>query len=428
MTTGRPTRTPTTPGGTPRRAGFGHALPATYRLLLRAPGAAAFYVTAAIGRVGIAMTSLGVVWLVHHHTGSYATAGLVTGAFAVAEGVVGPQVARRIDRIGQTRVLPPLLVLHAVAVAALVACVRDDAPVVMLMGSAVGMGATIPQLGALSAARWAVLVRHMSQPELLPAAFSLESLSNAAAYLVGPVLVSAIGASGQTMAGTATAAALVVAGGGALAAQHATAPPTGSDAGHRRNQGKSLLGRTFLLLVAINTAIGIYCGAVQVSVTAAALEHHSAGAAATLYAISSITGLLGGWLFGRRYWRAAPPIQLVTAAAGLALASFVVVAAGSLPKVGVALGLAGFAVPAILVLASVLTEQQVPPGVLTQAFAWLNSASAAGSAAAAAVAGVMINHFGARGGFGLATGAAVTMMLLATRVAGTGTRSGRQLE
>ena len=62
---------------------------ATYRTLLRAHGAAAFFLTAAVGRVGIAMTSLGIVWLVHARTGSYATAGLVTGGFAVAEAVAG---------------------------------------------------------------------------------------------------------------------------------------------------------------------------------------------------------------------------------------------------------------------------------------------------------------------------------------------------
>jgi len=59
---------------------------ATYRTLLRAP-AAAFFLTAPAGRVGIAMTSLGIVRLVHARTGSYATAGLVTGGFAVAEAV-----------------------------------------------------------------------------------------------------------------------------------------------------------------------------------------------------------------------------------------------------------------------------------------------------------------------------------------------------
>ena len=87
---------------------MGHIMSsASYRTLLRTPGAALFYLTGAVGRIGIAMTSLGIVWLVHAKTGSYATAGLVTGGFALAEAVAGPQLARLMDRFGQGRVLPP---------------------------------------------------------------------------------------------------------------------------------------------------------------------------------------------------------------------------------------------------------------------------------------------------------------------------------
>src|ERR1700743_1806880 len=102
--------TPPTRPIRPARQRTGHIMSsATYRTVLRTPGAAAFFLTAAAGRVGIAMTALGIVWLVHARTGSYATAGLVSGGFAVAEAVAGPQIARLIDRFGQTRVLPPAL-------------------------------------------------------------------------------------------------------------------------------------------------------------------------------------------------------------------------------------------------------------------------------------------------------------------------------
>ena len=197
---------------------------ATYRTLLRAPGAAAFFLTAAVGRVGIAMTSLGIVWLVHARTGSYATAGLVTGGFAVAEAVAGPQLARLIDRFGQTRVLPPALLAHAAAVATLLALVAAGTPDWLMTAGGVLVGATIPQLGALSAARWAALLRD-ERAAALPTAFALESLANELAYLVGPVLVSILGTSGYPAAGTVLAAALVVAGGLCFAAQRRTAPP-----------------------------------------------------------------------------------------------------------------------------------------------------------------------------------------------------------
>ena len=174
---------------------------ATYRTLLRAPGAAAFFLTAAVGRVGIAMTSLGIVWLVHARTGSYATAGLVTGGFAVAEAVAGPQLARLIDRFGQTRVLPPALLAHAAAVAALLALVAAGTPDWLMTAGGVLAGATIPQLGALSAARWAALLRD-ARAAALPTAFALESVVNELAYLAGPVLVAVLGASGYPAAGT----------------------------------------------------------------------------------------------------------------------------------------------------------------------------------------------------------------------------------
>jgi MFS family permease len=197
---------------------------ATYRTLLRAPGAAAFFLTAAVGRVGIAMTSLGIVWLVHARTGSYTTAGLVTGGFAVAEAVAGPQLARLIERFGQSRVLPPALLAHAAAVATLLALVAAGTPDWLMTAGGVLAGATIPQLGALSAARWVALLRD-ERAAALPTAFALESLANELAYLAGPALVSILGASGYPAAGTVLAATLVVAGGLCFAAQRRTAPP-----------------------------------------------------------------------------------------------------------------------------------------------------------------------------------------------------------
>lgn len=101
---------------------------ATYRTLLRIPGAAAFFLTATTGRLSIAMSSLGIMWLVHNRTGSYAVAGLVTGRFAVSEATSGPQLARLIDRFGQTPVLPPVLLAHAAAVVTLLTLVESGSP------------------------------------------------------------------------------------------------------------------------------------------------------------------------------------------------------------------------------------------------------------------------------------------------------------
>jgi hypothetical protein len=384
---------------------------ATYRTLLRAPGAAAFFLTAAAARVGIAMTSLGIVWLVHARTGSYATAGLVTGGFAVAEAVAGPQLARLIDRFGQSRMLPPALLAHAAAVATLLALVGAGTPDWLMTAGGVLVGATIPQLGALSAARWAALLRD-ERAAALPTAFALESLANELAYLAGPALVSVLGASGYPAAGPVLAAALVVAGGLCFAAQRRTAPPVSDAAGPHRS-GRSLLRPGFAVLVGVNLAIGGFFGAMQISVTAFAVEHRAAGTAAALFGVSSCASLLAGWLYGLRRWRTAPQMQLAVAAAGLAIGCLPLLAAGSMVELGLSVALTGLAIPLILALCSVLAEAAVHRAVLTQAFVWLNSASAAGSAGAAAAAGWAVGTSGAHSGFAVAAMATGVMAVLA---------------
>ena len=384
---------------------------ATYRTLLRAPGAAAFFLTAAVGRVGIAMTSLGTIWLVHARTGSYATAGLVTGGFAVAEAVAGPQLARLIDRFGQSRVLPPALLAHAAAVATLLALVAAGTSDWLMTAGGVLAGATIPQLGALSAARWAALLRD-ERAAALPTAFALESLANEVAYLAGPALVSILGASGYPAAGTVLAATLVVAGGLCFAAQRRTAPPA-SGAAERHRPGRSLLPPGFAVLVGVNLAIGGFFGAMQISVTAFAVEHGAAAMAAALFTVSGCASLLAGWLYGLRQWRTAPQVQLAVTAAGLAIGCLPLLVAGSPFELGFGVALTGLAIPLILVLCSVLAEAAVHRAVLTQAFVWLNSASAAGSAGAAAAAGWAVGTFGAHGGFAVAAIATSVMAVLA---------------
>src|SRR5215469_13139363 len=384
---------------------------ATYRTLLRAPGAAVFFLTAAAGRVGIAMTSLGIVWLVHGRTGSYATAGLVTGGFAAAEAVTGPQLARLTDRFGQTRVLPPALLAHAAAVATLLALVAAGTPDWLMAVGGVLAGATIPQLGALSAARWAALLRD-GRAAALPTAFALEALANELAYLAGPVLVSILGASGYPEAGTVLAAALVVGGGLCFAAQHGTAPQASGATGQHR-PGRSLLRPGFAVLVGVNLAIGGFFGAMQISVTAFAVERGAAGTAAVLFTVSSCAALVAGWLYGLRHWRAVPRVQLAIAAGGLAIGCLPLLLARSPIELGFGVALTGLAIPPILVLCSLLAEASVHRSVLTQAFAWLNSASAAGSASAAAAAGWAVDTFGAHGGLAVGAIAAGVMAVLA---------------
>ncbi|HEY3958416.1 MAG TPA: MFS transporter [Streptosporangiaceae bacterium] len=379
-----------------------------YRPLLRTSGAAAFFFTAAVARVGVAMTGLGLIWLLHARTGSYGTAGLATAGFAVAEALIGPHVARLTDCYGQTRVLPFSLLAHGAAIAG----VLVSATPAVAIAAATCAGAAVPQFGALSAARWAYLLRTGRAAEL-PAAFSLESLANATAYLLGPVLVSALGAAGDTTLASAIAAALILGGGAALAAQRRTAPRPAREHAERAGAKGTLLRPEFLLVTLLALAIGLYFGTMSVAVSAYAIGHGVPGAAALIIAAAGLSGLLAGWLYGLRRHRAPARRQLIIVTGWLTGTGLLLPWAPSVFWLGVAAVLTEAAVPPTLVLLNLRTEKAVHPAALTQAFTWNNSATAAGSALAAALAGRAADTWGAAAALAQAPMAGGVLLILA---------------
>ncbi|WP_329482720.1 MFS transporter [Kribbella sp. NBC_01484] len=365
----------------------------TYAAVLRTPGAWKFYLAAAPARIGIAMTGLGIVWLVHGSTGSYAAAGSVTGGFAVAEALAGPQVARLIDRFGQTRMLPITLLVHAAAVALLISLTVSDAPLWSLILAGVVAGGSLPQLGAQTAARWSHALRGTP---LLSSAFALESLSVGVAFMVGPGLVGTVSAFVSPVAGSVLATSLLLTGGLLLAVQRRTAPPAGPRGQHERSN--RLLHKRFAGLVGTNIGIGLFFGSMQVSVTAFAVARGTPGLAGPLYSITSLVSLFAGLAYGARRWRTAPQTQLVIVLVGLTVACVPLIAVQSPLAAAFALALPGLAIAPFQTLSAVLAESSVEPAVLTQAFTWLNSGSAAGIALGAAFAGRIVDthepHYG----------------------------------
>lgn len=354
------------------------------------------------------MTGLGIVWLVHGSTDSYAVAGTVTGGFAVAEALAGPQVARLIDRFGQTRMLPIILLTHALTIALLIGLTVAQSPLWALVTAGVLAGGSLPQLGAQTSARWSYALR--GSP-LLSSAFTLEALSIGIAFLVGPALIGLISSLWSPVAGSAIATGLMLVGGFALAAQRRTAPPP--VARGQQVSSSRLLHKGFLALVAATVGIGLFFGSMQVSVTAYAVERGTPALAGPLYSITSLVSLFAGLIYGARRWRMAVESQFVLVLVVLTVTSVPLLIVEVPWALGVALALPGLAIAPFQTLSAVMTESSVEPTVLTQAFTWLNSGSAAGIALGAALAGRVVDAHSAHYGFAVALAAT----LLATLVA-----------
>nr|WP_202888573.1 MFS transporter [Kribbella solani] len=378
---------------------------------MRTPGAWKFYLAAAPARIGIAMTGLGIVWLVHGSTGSYAAAGTVTGGFAVAEAIAGPQVARLIDRFGQTRMLPITLLAHAIAVALLIGLTLAGAPLPVLIATGFLAGGSLPQIGAQTAARWSHALR---DTPLLSSAFALEALSVGVAFMVGPGLVGTVSSFGSPAAGSVLATSLLLAGGFVLALQRGTAPPPSPPGQH--TSAKRLLHKRFAGLVGTNVGVGLFFGSMQVSVTAFAVSRGTPGLAGPLYSITSLMSLFAGLAYGARRWRTAPETQFVIAFVWLTVSCVPLIAVHTPLAAALALTLPGVAIAPFQTLSAVLAESTVDTAVLTQAFTWLNSGGAAGLALGSAFAGWVVDGHSAQYGFVVALVAALTATVMAVLV------------
>jgi predicted MFS family arabinose efflux permease len=84
-----------------------------------------------------------------------------------------------------------------------------------------------------------------------------------------------------------------------------------------------------------------------------------------------------------------------------------------------ALALPGLALAPYMVLSSVLAESRVEAAVLTQAFTWLNSGSAAGIAVGAALTGRVVDAHDPHWGFVLAIVATLVAVICAFATART---------
>jgi hypothetical protein len=361
------------------------------------------------------MTGLGLLFSIQHATESFAVAGGAAGVFAIAEAAAGPQIARLIDRWGQTQTVPTVVLVHIAAiVVALTAA--GSAPIGVTLAVVIVAGAAMPQPGALSAARWSVLI---PEAQALRVAFSLEASNNDIVFLSGPILVTLASTLLFPWAGSAVAATLVAVGCGAVALQRSTAPdPHGSHGRSERTVQSSLRTAGFLATLGVNLGLECFFGAVPLLVTAAAAAEGLRPLTGLVLALSSGASIVAGLVYGAL--RFTPRPQTVQLIATIVLTVAVLVGALHPTLVGLAIMLivGGTAIAPLLASSSQAVQATVTATELTQGFTWINSASAAGIAVSAALTGILIAYGGTR----TATAMLVILVLTAVMSAALSTR------
>jgi MFS family permease len=383
-----------------------------YRRILAVPGALRFSATGLVGRLPISMQGLGIVMLVVDVTGSYGYAGAVAGATTIANAGAAILQGRYLDQLGQSRLLPALILTWGVALALLIASVHGEWPSWTAFGFAVVAGAMLPPVGTCVRARWSHV---LDVPRQVQTAYALESVVDEAVFITGPILVTALATAWDPVAGLAAAILAGVGGTLFLSAQRATEPPAHPRVAAVDGQlGRpGMPWRIVLPLAVVALALGSLFGSAEVTTVAFAEEHGVPGVTGALLALWALGSLLAGVITGAIHWRKGPSTRLKVGTAALALSMVPLGLIDEVWLMGAALFVAGFAIAPSLIATMSLVEQSVPSGRLTEGMAFIHTGLAAGLAPGAALSGVVVDAAGASPAYLVSAGAGIVAALTA---------------
>jgi MFS family permease len=365
-----------------------------YGDVLSPPGSATALAMSILGRLALGMTGLALLLLVRKATGSYADAGFVSAAYAISFALAAPNRARAADRNGPTSVLRVTGLCQPVAFGLLVLLADLHAPTLLMALAAVLIGFTVPPLGAVMRALWGELV----EGRRLATAYSLESVVVELCFVLGPLLVGGLALLAPEIGVLACG---IVAGVGALGL---AANPRVREVVPHGARPTSLAGplvspvvRACLLNV---LWIGTGFGTIEVGVLAFVEQHgQSRSTAGVVLAVWSFGSILGGLVYGGLHLNspAARQLPVLVTVTGLAMA--LPVLSPGVVVLGALLVLAGTTIAPFSACNSLLIGASAPPGTVTEAFAWNGSMIFGGAAVGTAVAGVLVDAYGARAAF-----------------------------
>jgi MFS family permease len=390
-----------------------------YAEIFRDRRARRFSAAGVIGRMPMAMLGLGTVLLISARTGHYGVAGSVAASGSLGAALCAPQIARRVDRFGQRRVLIPLCVVFVLAVTGLVLAVQLGAPDWVLFLPGILAGASMPVLGPMVRARWSALLAGSPR---LHTAFSLESVGDELCYMVGPAVVTLLATQVHPAAGVTAAAALCLAGTLWFASQRDTEPPPGpsvvlkdSPERPRPTPGArrfSLAAPGLIVLAPVYVFLGGMFVSVDLSTVAFATSFGHKPLAGVLLACWAFGSGVGGLWYGTRNWRS-PTWRRFAITLALTVAG--VWTFGTVPNLitlALVQFLCGMAIAPTLIAGYSLMEEQAWPGRTTEAMTWLSTGIGLGVACGATAAGFILDAFGARWGYVFAASCGTASVLL----------------
>lgn len=384
-----------------------------YARVLRAPHARALLLAELPARLPVGINGLAIVLFCREHTGSYAAAGAVAASFGAAVGLTSPLIGRLIDRRGLAPVVVPFSVAHAVAMAALVVCGLQDAPLGVLIALAAAAGAFIPPLGSISRAMWPRLLAN-EDPGLLATALAMEGVMIELIFVSGPLLTAGLAALIDPAAALALSPVLLLVG----LAGYLVQPPVRAwvISEHADGHGPwgALRSPGIRTLILTTLPMGFCFGAMEVTLPAFSEHEGQRALAGVLVAVWSLGSAAGGLAYGARHWEGPAGRRYARLAALLPIGYLPLALAPSMAVMAVLAVIAGFCIAPTLTAANQIAGDVAPAGAETEAYTWPTMALVAGIAAGNWAAGALVEGASWRWGCLAAAGAAGVAAALAS--------------
>jgi predicted MFS family arabinose efflux permease len=373
------------------------------RAVLRAPQVALLLTASLVGRLPLGSAPLALL-LYARQSLSLPAAGLLVATYTAAMAVSAPLLARGVDRWRQ----PPILYGSAAvsSVGFLVVASSSGNLTITLAGAALA-GFGTPPLEACLRALWPDLV----SPAAVPAAYALDVASQEVIFVAGPLVTLAATAIGGPVAALVTVGLLQF--GSVLVFARVEHARNWRGVPATRHWAGPLRAARFVAVVAGVVCAGAAVGSIPVAVTGYAEAAGNRSIAGWLLATQAVGALIGGLLYTRAGPGGRARLPLLTGAFAVGFLPLLATP-GPTAMAGLLL-ISGLALPPVLTAVFLAADRLAPVGTTVEAFAWIFTAFAVGSATGSALNGPL-TAAGIRYGFALAPAAAllaVAAMLLA---------------
>ena len=356
----------------------------------------------------MSMVGISTILAVEELYGSYTAAGLVSAANFVAMAIGAPILARCVDRYGQSRVMLPAVLVSSLSLVGLTLAAAMRTHLGVLAALSALAGGLAGSMGSLVRARWTAM---LTRPEEVHAAFSLEAALDEVAFILGPVLATALCTTPflPVTSGWVCCVVMQLFGGLWFLSQRATEPtphPTRRRTAEATEQSDQAAEHPAVMrygamvsIAVVFLILGALFGANDVAAVAFATEAGHKSASGLILAVWGVGSFVAALLYGSRTWGWPLWKQLMAGLVGLAVGASTFGFAPSLVVLSVLALLTGLAIAPTLTSGNNIVQVTVAPSQLTEGLAWVSTALNIGVSIGSLLAGQATDAGGSRAGY-----------------------------